>query len=262
MVALPRKNEIKKSVSKLIKKGVKQNCFTPFFHEPSLQNAKYIIAKDVPAFIRKDGSKSGDGIKFFKGFESIRDIYNYVLSKPQEQRVFYEEYIQQKNNCVKLFFDIDIYIVNLSDELKKDINNTMQKIIFAIRLAINDIFIEELGESIDHCLFVSNSTTKDKLSLHIIVNKIMFENYLMVKHVAIKIIKYMEDNQDKGEIYKLLSGGVIDLAVYSCVRAFRLLYSSKLGKTNIKYKYHDYTHDRKNMTYSFDHFKQSKYVSK
>ena len=157
----------------------------------------------------------------------------YLLSK-QKKFHLYENY--EENEKVKLFIDIDIK--EFPDDINKDeyFDDIIDKSI--------KLFTDKLKEKdiINPQIIILKSSSKDKLSSHVIFNNIIFDDIYHMKH-------FLSDLYDTDLIKK----DIIDMSVYK-TGCFRLLWNSKLNK-NINLEYY------KSVNYKYTTDKQLFYDS-
>jgi hypothetical protein len=139
----------------------------------------------------------------------------YLLSKKKKFHL-YENY--EENEKIKLFIDIDI----------KDYDKNINKDEYFDKIIDESIklFTDKLKEIniINPEIIILKSSSKDKLSSHVIFNNIIFEDIYHMKYFFEKL------NSD------LINNNIIDKNVYK-TSCFRLLWNSKLGK-NINLEYY------------------------
>jgi uncharacterized membrane protein len=170
----------------------------------------YKFAYDPNYFqIAEDYEYDGKIVKRFLNFHSYIDAFLWL--REQKNPHCYEIILSEKQ---KVYFDIDITDPNVcgSDVLNDVIRSCM------IVLKNNDQQIE-LSD-----FLVFSSHTENKISYHIVLNHhCVFDNN-QNRYIADKTLNEMMIENQK----------YLDISVYTSMRCFRLLGSSKYGKTNTK----------------------------
>ena len=182
----------------------------------AIDNAK-LAGKDYSVVASEDKSK--DNKKRFLAFESYKDFYNYILSKPVDQRCQYE--ILPKEKPCLFYVDIDHYDSCGLDIVTK-IVESFDKFLTTINLQTGKALVLE-----------ANSQTKE--SYHIIWrtswalenNKTrrrmfdLYDNYLKETGNALTLCK----NATSENNIKIL----LDPTVYATDTNFRCIHCTKLG---------------------------------
>ena len=149
-----------------------------------------------------------------------KTIYNKSVHRKSS---FYEAY--ERNQSIKLFVDIDFKLSESKefyDSLKitnhKDIKDTIIK---KVTSALN-VYIKSENEAIKKIQYiVLDSSTAEKISLHIIYVNIYVKDVYEIKYLFSKLTnRFIND---------LIKHKILDTSVY-CPKNLRLLWNTKKGK--------------------------------
>lgn len=187
----------------------------------SQDETKILMEKNELSFLCKYTDK------YFIGFKSFRSFIKFYEAQDDKKNYYYELLIDKKP-C-KIFCDIDGEPERLIDDATKEF------IISTFIKLLKDNFKQCLGEEYDHKKAKwLESSRPEKFSLHFIYDS----EYCVDAKTQGEFWKYLAQKIQDMEEYKWLrnklwpevkKGGpvLIDLAVYSANRAFRIMYSKK-----------------------------------
>lgn len=170
------------------------------------------IQSDIPVFTEDLFENKGHKRFFACGYEHfITNVYKtkYGKSTKSKPPCLYE--MLQYDLPTKIYFDFD------QPAEKGDCSELVIEFLYHVRKEVEKAFKVENVEMI-----VLDSCSDRKYSFHVIV-QIFLENVPMVRSFVANAM----DSFDNTDIYNIL-----DTTVYSRNRSFRLIYSSKLGRTN------------------------------
>jgi len=139
-------------------------------------------------------------------FENFNKFTKHFLTRLDEEKCFYE--MMREEDGRKPYFDIDI------DDLSFDFTSMIEQ--------IKNTIIDMIGKKIK--ILVFDSSTKTKLSFHIIVDDVYLQSY---KELLTFYDKVEEKLSEKNKKY-------MDRSVYKSVQQFRISGSCKFMKDNIK----------------------------
>ncbi|KAF9900625.1 hypothetical protein EC991_007071, partial [Linnemannia zychae] len=169
---------------------------------------EFFVAIDVP---------SSKEYASYKDSSVFLDVYDSV---PEEERCFFEQ-IREGKAC-KEYYDIDWTLASSADEgeIKK-----LEQQVFTAFLRVRNQHAPEFALDNEHCRVFSSSNSK-KLSLHIVIPTMVFENNNL--HMKAFILRFQETwksalcDKDDAALLKR-----IDMGVYSKNRNMRILGSHK-----------------------------------
>lgn len=195
------------------KKTSDMDVFTSSLHFPDYSNGSGMLEclDTLTPVFSFDVSQNGAKHFFACGYEHFVKWYGSKLGQEIPQHI-YE--VIQFNKPTKLFFDFDAK------------NTDME----SFKTVVNDFLyhsVSKLSELHDHTfdidhIFVLNASTESKCSYHVIF-QYFFDNVQTIKDT----VHHLVETFDKGDVTDF-----VDFSVYSQNRSFRLLFSSKKGKTN------------------------------
>lgn len=158
--------------------------------------------------------------------------YSRILRRRPDgiQAHFYE--IIREQHAAKLYLDLE-FKREFNPQLKGDIANAMTDLV--IDQCFRHANIQRDGKEV----LVLDSTNEKKFSRHVIFGSLIFHNNLEMGPFMHQVVnKIVQDNPDKMLVYCDLNREAdrvpfVDLGVYTRNRCFRLIGSSKFGKTSL-----------------------------
>jgi hypothetical protein len=188
-----------------------------FFNDIDEQTKYFYIAKQI---INYNGKPS------YKFCELNMNILNN----------FIEEYLNYNNNLfevirpyskVKLFFDLEYKLKTTPDNYDEEANNKLNKFVQFLKLKAYELLKIELHQE---DLIILNSCYIDKISFHIIINKIVFENMETMKTFINHFIYILSSDPYYNDLVNF-----VDHGVYTKNRNFRFINQSKItNNTTLK----------------------------
>lgn len=143
---------------------------------------------------------------------------------------FIDEYLNYNNNLfevirpyskVKLFFDLEYKLKITPDNYDEEATNKLNKFIQFLKLKAYELLKIELHQE---DLIILNSCYIDKISFHIIINKIVFENMETMKTFINHFIYILSSDLYFNDLINF-----IDHGVYTKNRNFRFINQSKIN---------------------------------
>lgn len=162
------------------------------------------------------------GVKCYTGLDAV-DILPELYGKRER----YYHYYEVCGDVRKLYFDIEKeFPRDQSKQAFREAHDVLNLIIERA-LWVFDQWKLPVNPDRDILLYTSSGVSGDKLkeSYHLIFNVCFFPNYHSVGHTAAYIAQGLERKENEGWV---------DLGVYDLNRPFRLLRSTKFGKTRVK----------------------------
>ena len=133
------------------------------------------------------------------------------------KRVFHE--IFTKNNCIKMFFDLDCETETFTLNDKYDL--------FTLRDALIKACQEIMGFQL-YDVLICDSSNQQKFSQHIIINRLRLTNFEVAKQIAIDTLDRLplEIKQRWGPQLR----NIVDMQVYRNNGSLRMIYTTKNGR--------------------------------
>jgi len=187
------------------------SCFFPNLNDSKNSGLQQCLATNLPVF-SKDVSAQGHKMFFACGYKHFVEQYY----PNQKKKHFYE--VLRYDVPTKLFFDFDQKVEKMNGMsldvfysfVKDFVLNCKKKIESKWRRSNIDVLLLD-------------ASTDEKHSCHAVFD-FFFYNMLHLKEFAEDMVKQCVEDKSQKKI--------VDLCVYSRNRCFRLVYSSKWGKSN------------------------------
>jgi hypothetical protein len=192
---------------------------------PEIENANFVLAGDKK-------NKTGAIVKEYYTFESVEHIKEFLEQTPPEKRHFHE---WRRTKVSKVFFDIDLKFseVGLTEKPKDFLKNMKKMIIdvFNVFYTPRDSETEESLYPVEESdLYVYTSSSSEKESYHIIINKYYVTDVDFIKQLT----RFM--NSSINCYYKFPQNTeIVDPNVYRPANSgLRLLGNRKMGSDRVK----------------------------
>ena len=190
----------------------KQNLLKNFDNDAS-KNDYFYIAKD----------RTSDGHKLYSEIHrnNINDFINGYLTTNNNLYEIIRPYTK-----VKLFFDLEEKQTKININWEEVAKEKLQIFIQFLKLQVKEIFKVDLS---NNDIIILDSSDQLKISYHLIINKIIFENIETQKI----FIKYLENCIYSNNFYNNIISNFIDSGIYTKNRVFRFINQSKLKQSRI-----------------------------
>jgi len=168
-------------------------------------------------------NKENTAVKRFFRTEYI-DLFLKLKSIPEQDRIFYE-IIPEGHQKPK--FDLE---VEFNETNKEQITSLFNSLVSQVLAGIDcEMKSKNVDYSFDNNCLVFNSHGLNKLSVHIIVDKLYHKDNIKAKAFFDAVASHIDD-----KLKKINEGESLDSSVYSKNRQFRLLGSTKIGQNRFK----------------------------
>lgn len=169
-----------------------------------------------------------------------KQTFNFCELPLTSINTFISDHLQYNNNLfevirsyskVKLFFDLEYKLINEVNDYNKLGYDKLNLFKQFIKIKVAEILKIELHEEE---MIILNSCYEDKLSFHIIINKVVFENMETHKFFIDYIISQLTTDTYYFELLEF-----IDHGIYTKNRNFRFINQSKINKNIVLKKMSD-----------------------